>query len=194
MVGDEDTFGPRGDPLRHLPLGELETMLEAAPAAPRNVGRVALVVRRTPGKVREVPDRVALGAGTGVPGDAWARDERRQPAAELAVMQADVAAVIANGQPLTVFGDNLFVELDLGADNLPIGSRLRVGGTILEVTPKAHNGCSKFAGRFGQDALRLVSKPALRSRNLRGIYLRVVEPGEVGVGDAIEVLSRASSS
>jgi MOSC domain-containing protein YiiM len=67
---------------------------------------------------------------------------------------------------------------------------VRIGRSILEVTAKPHNGCRKFAARFGQDALRFVSKPELRHRKLRGIYMRVVEAGEVMLGDAVEVLSR----
>ena len=32
--------------------------------------------------------------------------------------------------------------------------------------------------------------PALRHRNLRGIYIRVVAGGEVGVGDPVVVVNR----
>lgn len=159
-------------------------------AAPRNSGRVALVVRRDPHKAREALDRIELRPETGVPGDAWGRQEKADPAAELTVMQVNVAELIANGQPLLVFGDNLFLDLDLSVTNLPVGSRVRVGRSILEVTAKAHNGCRKFAARFGKDALRLVSEPELRQRNLRGIYMRVIEAGEVAAGDLVEVLSR----
>jgi MOSC domain-containing protein YiiM len=101
-----------------------------------------------------------------------------------------VARLIANGQPLELFGDNLFLELDLTAANLPVGSRLRIGGAIVEVTPKAHNGCRKFQARFGAEALRFVVEASLRPRNLRGIYMRVLEPGVVSVGDPVDVLSR----
>ena len=44
------------------------------------------------------------------------------------------------------------------------------------------------AVQFGDDALRFVSKPDLRPRNLRGIFMRVVQGGEVGPGDPVEVL------
>jgi MOSC domain-containing protein YiiM len=105
-------------------------------------------------------------------------------------MQFDVAELIANGQPLPLFGDNLFLDLDLSTENLPAGSRVRVGGAILQVTPVPHNGCRKFRGRFGDNALQFVSKKELRHRNLRGIYMRVLEGGEVGPGDPVEVISR----
>ena len=190
MAAHDPQFGPPGDPSRHLPLGELEQKLGTLPAAPRDAGRVALLVRRRPDKVRETPTRIDLGPDTGVPGDAWGRGEKPDRAAQVTVMEIDVAEMIANGQPLTVFGDNLFLALDLSVENLPTGSRLRLGRALLEVTAKPHNGCRKFAARFGHDALRLVANPQLRHRNLRGIYMSVVEAGEVAVGDAVAVVSR----
>ncbi len=191
MSADE-IFGPPGDASRHLALAELEAGLAALPVAPRDAGRVALVVRRGPDKVREAPERVELRPGGGIPGDAWARHVDPNPEAALTVMEVEVAELIANGQPLTVFGDNLFLVLDLSVGNLPVGSRVRIGGAVLEVTPKPHNGCRKFAARFGHDALRLVSKPELRHRNLRGIYMRIVQAGDMAPGDPIEVLARAA--
>ena len=160
------------------------------PAAPRDAGRVVLIVRRREDKVRETPGRVVFELDSGMPGDAWGRRPNPERDQQLSVMQVDVATALANGQPLTVFGDNLFLDLDLSAANLPTGSRVRVGGALLEVTPKSHDGCRKFAARFGQEALRLVCMPSLRHRNLRGIFMCVVEPGEVGVGDGASVLSR----
>ena len=190
MAAHDPQFGPPGDPSRHLPLGELEQKLGTLPAAPRDAGRVALLVRRRPDKVRETPTRIDLGPDTGVPGDAWGRGQKPDRAAQVTVMEIDVAEMIANGQPLTIFGDNLFLALDLSVENLPTGSRLRLGRALLEVTAKPHNGCRKFAARFGHDALRLVANPQLRHRNLRGIYMSVVEAGEVAVGDAVAVVSR----
>lgn len=181
-----------GDPACFLPLTTLAERF-AAVAAPTDRGRVTLLVTRVEAGRREHPTRVVLTAAAGMPGDAWLRKTPDDPTAQLAVMQHGVALMLANGQPLALFGDNLFLDLDLSAKNLPIGSRLRAGGALLEVTPKPHNGCRKFQARFGADALRFVAAPERRHRNLRGIYLRVVEDGEVGVGDAVEVLARPVS-
>jgi hypothetical protein len=115
----------------------------------------------------------------------------RDPDAPLAVMRRDVAELIANGQPLTLFGDNLFVELDLSAANLPVGARLRLGEAEAVVTAKPHNGCRKFNGRFGQDALRFVQQRPTRDQNFRGIYWKTIASGEVAVGDPIQVISRS---
>ena len=182
---------PEGDPSRHRPLAELEAGLRALPAAPRDEGRLALIVRRLADGTRETPAAVTLSGAEGVPGDDWSRRPPRASDAQLAVIDRSVAALLANGQSLTLSGDNLVVELDLRDENVPAGTRLRVGEALVEVTPKPHNGCSKFAARFGLDALRFVQAKPTRHRNLRGVYWRVVEPGVARVGDAIRVVSRA---
>ncbi|RIL05387.1 MAG: MOSC domain-containing protein [Proteobacteria bacterium] len=179
------------DPARHKTEAALTAGLRGLPAAPRDAGRVALIVRRVNG-VRETPERVRLCTEGGVPGDDWTRRPPRDPDAQLAVLRHDVARLVANGQPLTLFGDNLLVELDVSAANLPVGTRLRVGAARVAMTPKPHNGCAKFRARFGPDALRFVQHAPTRDQNLRGVYWRVLEPGEVAVGDAIEVLARGA--
>ena len=176
----------------HRPLAELESGLARLRDAPSDEGRLVLIVRRRADGVRETPQRVRLSQEEGVPGDDWSRRPPRDPEAQLAVMRREVAELIANGQALTLFGDNLFVELDVSAGNLPAGTRLRVGSALVEVTAKPHNGCAKFHGRFGADALRFVQAKATRDQNLRGIYWKVIEPGAAAVGDPIAVLSRGS--
>jgi len=180
----------KGEPARFRALEDLESGLEALPPAPADQGRVALIVSRGDAGRRELPQRVRLTPEGGVPGDTWGRQRHRELDAQIAVMQFDVATLVANGQPLTLSGDSLFLELDLSVDNLPPGSRVRVGHAVLEVTPKPHNGCRKFRARFGDAALRFVSNPKLRHLNLRGIYLRVIEEGDAAPGDPVKVILR----
>lgn len=147
-----------------------------------------IVCRRSPG-VHLSLERVQLSVEEGVVGDEWKRRAGKIDA-QITVIRRDVSELISNNQPLTLSGDNLVVDMDISAENLPAGTRLRVGEAIVEMTPLPHNGCKKFAARFGQDACRFVQAPATRHLNLRGIHWKVIQPGTVSVGDAIEVLSR----
>jgi MOSC domain-containing protein YiiM len=169
----------------------LEARLLAMPAAPRDAGQVVCLVSRPASGQRILLDRATLTTNSGMPGDRWGRGGRRNAASQLTVMQRDVAELLAGGRPLELFGDNVIVELDLSTANLPVGSRLRAGDVVLEVTPMPHNGCGKFRARFGAEALALTAKPELRHRNLRGVYMRVVDGGAIAVGDSVTVITRA---
>ncbi len=85
-------------------------------------------------------------------------------------MNARVAALVARSPDRWgLAGDQLYVDLDIGVDNLPAGSLLGVGSAVLEVSELPHTGCSKFSGRFGLDALRFVNSSVGRSLRLRGM-------------------------
>ena len=97
------------------------------------------------------------------------------------------------GEPIPdgFFGDNLTTTgIDLNA--CLIGERWRVGddGPLLEVA-SVRIPCQTFArwvASHGLDATGWVRRFTAAGRS--GPYLRVIEAGEVGAGDAIEVVSR----
>lgn len=182
--------GTRGNQRQHLDREELEAGIAALPAAPLDRGVVSLLVARPSLGERDLPTEALLTPDGGMPGDRWASDDRYGPQYQLATAQTDMARLIANGQPLELHGDNLFITLDLSDTNLPIGSTLSMGEARLCVTPKAHNGCKKWVQRFGLDAMQLNMDASYLPRHLRGIYLRVLEAGLVRVGDVVEVIKR----
>jgi MOSC domain-containing protein YiiM len=179
-----------GSTAMHLSYTALEQALRQLPPPPRDEGTVALVVARPRTEERLTPERCRLTPEGGVEGDRWAQRETLDPTMQISVMRADVARLIANGQPLSLPGDNLLVELDLSPANLPTGTRLQVGTALCEVTPKPHTGCGKFAARFGQDAREVTAAVEFQDWRLRGLYIRVLEAGEVCPGDRVRVLSR----
>jgi MOSC domain-containing protein YiiM len=82
------------------------------------------------------------------------------------------------------FGENLTIE-GLLESTTCIGDRLRIGTAELVVT-QPRQPCFKLAYKFGrQDMIKRFVKSG-RS----GFYLRVAVEGEVGAGDAIDLLSR----
>jgi hypothetical protein len=181
--------GLRGDSRRHLDRQALEAGI-AALHAPRDEGSVELLVARGPGGERQLEPEVLLSVHSGMPGDRWASQTKYGLDFQLATTRADYARLIANGQSLELHGDNLYLQLDLSSENLPVHSLLRAGEVLLQVTPVAHDGCKKWVQRFGLCPMQLNLDPAYRHLHLRGIYLRVVSDGRVRVGDRIRVLRR----
>ena len=82
-------------------------------------------------------------------------------------------------------GDQLYVDFDLGQEELPPGSRIAVGSAVLVVSDQPHTGCAKFSARFGSDALRWINSPIGRELRMRGMNTRVVEGGTIRTGDAV---------
>jgi hypothetical protein len=168
----------------------LEAALAKLPPAPRDEGELVLMVARGESGTRVLPKRAVLTPEGGLPGDRWSSDGRYGPEYQLATIRADFARVVANGQPLMLHGDNLYLNLDLSSENLPTGSLVKLGEATLQVTPQAHNGCKKWVQRFGLPAMQLNLASSHRSMHLRGIYFRVVEAGLVEVGERAKVIRR----
>lgn len=183
--------GLRGDKRRHLDRAALEAGIAAA-RAPLDEGSVDLLVARGKDGERYLASEARLTVGEGMPGDRWAAQDEYGPDFQLATTRSDLARLIANGQPLELHGDNLYLHLDLSRSNLPARSLIRAGEALLEVTPVPHDGCKKWVQRFGLCPMQLNRDPAYRALRLRGIYLRVVEEGRVRVGDRAIVVARGS--
>ncbi len=112
--------------------------------------------------------------------------KRRTVDRQLTIMNARVIAMLAGAKDRwSIAGDQLFVDLDLSASNLPPGTRLQIGSAFVEVTPPPHRGCEKFAARFGREALDLVNSPEGIRLNLRGIHAKVVQGGTIRIGDTV---------
>jgi MOSC domain-containing protein YiiM len=102
-----------------------------------------------------------------------------------------VDLVAGDRQRWALAGDQLYVDLDLSKENLPPGTRLRIGDAVIEVSDKPHTGCDKFASRFGAEALRFVNTGVGRDARFRGVNTFVVRSGEVNVGDSVVKLTDA---
>jgi hypothetical protein len=178
-------------PDAHQSLSGLEAGLAEVRLAPRDEGRLDMIVRRPAVGAREVLTEAMLDPAEGLVGDSWrTRASRRSRNGgphfdmQLNLMGSRAIALIAGGRarwPLA--GDQLFVDLDLAAANLTPGTRLALGEAVIEITPEPHTGCGKFGARFGLDAVKFVNSTEGRTLNLRGVNARVVQAGSVRVGD-----------
>ena len=83
------------------------------------------------------------------------------------------------------FGENLTVE-GLTEDTARLGDVLRVGGALLQVTQPRYP-CFKLGIKMGDP---LFPRRFLASGRT-GFYLRVLQEGEVGAGDPVELVERS---
>jgi hypothetical protein len=176
---------------------DLDLHLDTVRDAPRDAGRLELIVRRPAVDERELLDEAVLDLDAGLVGDGWlSRGSRHTPdgssdlRAQVTVMSTRVlAAIEPDPARWPLAGDQLYVDFDLAEDGLPAGSRLAIGGAVVEVSETPHTGCAKFSARFGSDALRWINSPTGRSLRMRGLNARVIEGGPVRVGDPVRRLT-----
>ena len=177
--------------LKHLTAAELEAGLDEIRMAPKDEGVLELIVRRPAVDHREVLTEGELDLVEGLVGDSWKRrsskstpDGSPNPEMQLNIMNARVIALVAQDRDRwQLAGDQLFLDMDLSAENLPAGTRLSLGSAVIEVTPPPHLGCQKFVARFGLEAMKLVNSSLGKQLHLRGINARVVQAGVIRVGD-----------
>lgn len=84
--------------------------------------------------------------------------------------------------PWGAFGENLTVA-GLSEEGVRVGDRFRIGTALLAAT-KPRFPCYKLGIKFGREDLL----DRFLASGRTGFYLRVVEEGELGTGDGMEVL------
>lgn len=179
--------------IAHLPIAILEGTLGHIRLSPKDAGRLEMIVRRPADEAREMVPSGSLDPEVGLVGDNWkprgskkTPDGSAIPETQITLMNSRLIAAIAGNEcRWSLAGDQLYVDFDLSEENLPPGARLSVGSAVLEVTALPHTGCLKLKERFGADALKFVSTAEALSMRLRGMYAKVVQAGEIRVGDGI---------
>ena len=180
--------------IKQLTMTELEDGMEYIRQAPKNQGLLKMIVRRPTVDEREILEECELDLEQGLAGDSWKdRGSSHTPDgsaninAQLTIMNARVIALLAqDASRWPLAGDQLYVDMDLGEDNIPPGTRLALGSAMIEVSAQPHTGCKKFSTRFGVDAIKFVNSPEGKQLHLRGINTRVIRPGTIHVGDVLK--------
>jgi hypothetical protein len=170
---------------------ELQAGWQEILRSPRDGGPVELIVRRPQSGQREVLQEGVLDLTDGLIGDNWrlrgsyaTADGSPHPEMQLTLMNSRAIALVAQDKDRwALAGDQLYLDLDLSDENLPAGSRLAIGSTVIEITAQPHTGCRSFTARFGKDATRFVNSREGKRHRLRGANAKVIQPGNVRVGD-----------
>lgn len=181
------------DLFTHLNEAELRAGLDHIRRSPKVEGALELIVRRPAINEREVLEQAELDVIQGLVGDTWNHrrststpDGSPNPEMQVTLINSRVAALVAQAKDRwQLAGDQLYIDLDLSAENLPVGGRLAVGSAIIEVTAPPHLGCRKFVARFGVEAMKFVNSPVGKDLRLRGIHGRVIQPGTIRTGEVI---------
>ncbi len=140
---------------------------------------ISVNISEKKGEQKHPVPEISLKLRHGIVGDAHAGDWHRQ----ISLLAEESVDTMRSACPIPldsgVFAENINTRgLDL--KNLPVGTRLRIGETEVEVTQigkKCHNDCA---------IKRAVGKCVMPTE---GIFAVVVKEGTVRAGDEIEVLS-----
>lgn len=167
--------------MAHLVSINIGTPQEASWAA---IGHTSIEKRCVAGRIRALT--------LGLEGDRVS-DERHHGGVDQAVYAfaredldlwaAELGTDVRNGQ----FGENL-TTTGIDVNEAEIGARWRIGGALLEVA-SVRIPCNDFKGWMGEngfDNRAWVKRFTATGRP--GPYLRVLEPGDLGAGDPIEVV------
>ena len=181
---------------RCLSMKELEAGLDEVLLSPKDDGVLELIARRPQTGEREVLKRGILDPKEGLVGDNWisrgssrTRDGSSHPDMQLNIMNSRVIALISQEKERwQLAGDQMYIDLDLSPENLPPGTRLVIGTSMIEVTSQPHTGCKKFVERFGLDAMKFISSKRGKQLNLRGINAKVIKHGIICKGDIVKKL------
>jgi hypothetical protein len=185
--------------VNHLTVEELEAGLAQIAQSPKDNGELKLIVRRPANGEREILEMGELDLVVGLLGDNWKTrgsprtpDGLANPNSQVTIMNSRVIALVAREeQRWPLAGDQLYVDFDLSASNIPPGTQLAIGSAVLEVTAQPHTGCKKFAERFGVQSVEFMSLPEKKELQLRGINTKVARPGTIRVGDRVRKTPRA---
>lgn len=173
-------------------LADFDACLDHVRAAPRDTGTIELLVVRPAVGERAIVDAIELDIDRGVVGDRWVTSRSRHTTdgtphrdQQLTLMSTRAASAIAEREQWPLAGDQIFVDLDLSQDSLPIGTQLVIGDAVVEISALPHLGCAKFSKRFGGDATKWVNGDVGKALRLRGVNARIVRGGSVRRGDLI---------
>ncbi len=180
---------------QHVTMAECMAALPHVLDAPK-AGKVETLCFRPDYLQREYPETLEVTVEGGIKDERWLKapwltleDGAPDPRIQVSILPQrvmDLCWLDREGSPHP--GDTIVTDMDLSEANLPVGTRLKVGTAVLEVSDKFNNGCIKWRDRYGAESLHWLNKKEHRPMRLRGVLCKIVQDGELRLGAPIEVL------
>ncbi|WPZ28379.1 hypothetical protein T8A63_12070 [Sulfitobacter sp. OXR-159] len=175
---------------------ECDAALPDILSAPKDGAVIEQLCFRSDYGLRDHPDHLDLTVGEGIRGERWTKkpsltlpDGSPDPRIQVSILPKRIMDLCWRDRANTPHpGDTMIVDMDLGHENLPVGTRLQAGSAVLLVSDKFNTGCTKWRDRYGQDSLRWINRKENRPHRLRGILCKIVQDGTVRVGDQLAKL------
>ncbi|MFQ5621887.1 MAG: hypothetical protein ACE5FS_00685 [Paracoccaceae bacterium] len=157
------------------------------------MAKVEMLCRRPDRNQRVFPDLLRLSAAGGVEGDYEMRkpwltlpDGSPDPRIQVSILPLRVLDLVwRDRENVTHPGDTIVADLNVTLDNMPAGTRMRVGSAVVEVSDFWNDGCAKWKVRCGRAAYDWAFDPGHEPLRRRGIYCSIVGDGAVRLGDTI---------
>ena len=174
----------------------LAAALPAILAAPRDMGVVRLLCARPKPNARTFPDALVLTRAQGVAGDfemsrPWLTlpDGSPDPQIQVSIIPWQVLDLVWRDRDRVAHpGDNIAVEMNLTAENLPAGTLLAAGTAVLRISAEPNDGCAKWKVRYGRAAYAWTTATQHLPLRLRGLFCSVEQDGELRLGDTLHRL------
>ncbi|MBY6059296.1 hypothetical protein [Leisingera daeponensis] len=175
---------------------ECEAALPHILAAPKDDAAIDSLCFRPGYCERLFPASLQLSAARGIEGERWLKapwlklpDGSPDPRIQVSILSKRVMDLCWRDREGTVHpGDTIVADLDLTEANMPVGTRLQVGGAVVEVSDKFNTACAKWRDRYGAENLAWINHRPYRPLRLRGVLCRIVADGEVRASDRIRKL------
>ena len=172
---------------------ELDLALPDVLAAPKTDAKVELLCRRPDRNQRDFTELLTLTEAGGIEGDyemkkPWLTlpDGSPDPRIQVSILPKRVLDLVWRDRENVTFpGDTIIADLDVTLENMPVGTRLKLGDALVEVSDVWNEGCAKWKVRMGREAYDWTSAPEHEALRLRGIYCLIVGDGTVRLGDTI---------
>lgn len=180
--------------MSHATAEQLNAALPHIRAAPRDDAPIEMLCFRPARNQRRMVPDLTLTADRGIPGERWLKapwltlpDGRPDPRIQVSILPKRVMDAVWLDRAGTVHpGDPIVADIETSYDSLPVGTRLRAGNAVLEVSDAFNDGCVKWKVRYGAAAKDWLVTPENRPLRLRGLLCRIVQDGMVRLGDRLQ--------